>query len=316
MPLKVAELTERMLAAGAWSTSGKTPAATVESGLAVDIKRKGDASRFVRVAPRTYALRAWPEAQREAPISSGRLTYLDSAEKVLEELAGSEPMHYRDITAAAIERGYIAPEGLTPAQTMYVQLMTDVKRRHQRAEEPRFTQQPGGIFGLAKWISGGLISAIAQHNRQIKDELLARLRAMDPFEFEELIGRLLTELGFEDVVVTRRSKDGGIDVRGVFVAGEVIRTDMAIQVKRWGRNVRAPDVQKLRGALDPNEQGLLITTSGYEKGARTEATLSNRQPIGLMDGEQLVTLLVQYEIGIKRVTPELLEPAELGVPGS
>lgn len=38
---------------------------------------------------------------------------------------------------------------------------------------------------------------------------------------------------------------------GTFVANEVIRTDMAIQVKRWHRNVRAPDVRNLRGSLDP-----------------------------------------------------------------
>jgi restriction system protein len=108
--------------------------------------------------------------------------------------------------------------------------------------------------------------------------------------------------------------DKGIDVRGTFVAAGVIRTDMAIQVKRHGNNIGAPDVRSLRGSLDPNERGLFITTSRFAKGAREKATLANRQPIGLIDGEELVTLLVQYEIGVKRANPDLLEAARLLTP--
>jgi restriction endonuclease Mrr len=83
-----------------------------------------------------------------------------------------------------------------------------------------------------------------------------------------------------------------------------------VQVKRWERNVRSPDVQKLRGALDPHERGLLITTSEYETGARTEATLPNRQPIGLMGGGHLIDLLIEHQIGVKRDNPDLLEAVD------
>lgn len=313
-PLRVAEITTRILASGAWTTTGKTPEATVASRLAVDTKRNGDRSRFVRVAPSTYALRGWPEDRRRVGgQAGGRMTYLNAAARVLEMADTAEPMHYREITERAIADGLIAPEGLTPQQTMYVSLMTDVKRRQQRADEPRFTQIPGGYFGLARWVGGGLAAEIARHNKTIKAELLSRLQTMDAYEFEQLIGVLLTELGFEDVVVTRRSGDKGIDVRGTFVAAGVIRTDMAIQVKRYAGNVRAPDIRSLRGSLDPNERGLFITTSHFAKGARTEATLVNRQPIGLIDGDELVTLLVQYEIGVKRANPDLLEATQLRI---
>lgn len=312
-PLTVAELTSRVLASGAWSTEGKTPDATVASRLAVDVKQHGEDSRFVRVAPNTYGLRAWPAAKLLAAKPAGTMTYLDAAERILDEEAGHDPMYYRAITERAIARGYLTTEGLTPAQTMYVQLMTDVKRRHQRADEPRFTQFPKGYFGLAKWVKTGLEAEIARHNREVKEDLLDRLRKMDAFDFEKLVGTLLSAIGFEDVIVTKRSKDGGIDVRGSFVANDVIRTDMAVQVKRWERNVRAPDVQNLRGALDPHERGLLITTSGYEKGAKTEAELPNRQPIALMSGEQLVDLLIEHQIGVKRGNPDLLNAIDFAV---
>ena len=90
---------------------------------------------------------------------------------------------------------------------------------------------------------------------------------MDPGDFEELIGTLLTKLGFEDVEVTARSNDGGIDVRGTLVTGDVIRTRMAVQVKRWKANVQTPIVQQVRGSLGTHEQGLIITTSDFSKGA-------------------------------------------------
>ena len=310
-PLTVTEITARMLATGAWSTTGKTPDATVASRLAVDLKRHGQDSRFVRVAPNTYGLRSWPGTKLDVAKAAGTMTYLDAAQRILEEEADREPTHYRVITERAMAKGYLTTEGLTPAQTMYVQLMTDVKRRHQRADEARFTQLPKGYFGLATWVRTGLEAEIARHNREVKDGLLRRLHQMDAYDFEKLAGMLLSAIGFENVVVTKRSKDGGIDVRGTFVANDVIRSDMAVQVKRWERNVRAPDVQKLRGALDPHERGLLITTSGYEKGAKAEAARTNRQPIALMGGEQLVDLLIEHEIGVKRGNPDLLDEADL-----
>jgi restriction system protein len=58
-PLLVATITERALAQGLVATAGRTPAATMEAQLATSIQQLGEASPFVRIAPRSYALRAW-----------------------------------------------------------------------------------------------------------------------------------------------------------------------------------------------------------------------------------------------------------------
>lgn len=55
-PLHTSQITELVLKDG-WQTTGKTPDATVGAVLAVDIKRKGEASVFVRTAPGIYGLR-------------------------------------------------------------------------------------------------------------------------------------------------------------------------------------------------------------------------------------------------------------------
>lgn len=44
---------------------------------------------------------------------------------------------------------------------------------------------------------------------------------------------LLAEMGSEIVEVTKLSGDGGIDVRGTLVVGDVVRIKMAVQVKKW-----------------------------------------------------------------------------------
>ncbi len=143
-PLHIAELTQRMLASGRYATTGKTPAATVESSVAVDMKKP--ASRFVRTSPRTYGLREWGPSIVTSPARTG-MTYLDAAEAVMATVEDRDPVSYREITRRAIDLGYLSPNGLTPEQTMYVSLVTDVQRRSERGEPERFTRFPEGIFG-------------------------------------------------------------------------------------------------------------------------------------------------------------------------
>jgi restriction system protein len=156
----------------------------------------------------------------------------------------------------------------------------------------------------------GLGFQIERHNAEVQRKLLRRLREMSPVDFEALVGQFLVALGFEDVAVSPLSGDGGIDVRGTMVVGDVIRTRMAVQVKRWKQNVQAPVVQQVRGSLGAHEQGLIITTSGFSAGARAEAERSDAVPVALMNGEQLVRLMVEKDIGIQRTAYDLIELVE------
>ena len=142
--------------------------------------------------------------------------------------------------------------------------------------------------------------------------MLTRLKGMPPDAFEALIGQLLAALGFDEVEVTRRSGDGGIDVRGTLVVGDVIRIRMAVQVKRWQHNVQSPTVQQVRGALGAHDQGLVITTSDYGPGAHREASRPDAVKVALMNGEQLVALLVEHGIGVQRAAYDLIELGPTG----
>jgi len=306
-PLHYREITRRIVERGLWVPGGKTPEATVNAQLSTAIKKHGDASGFRRVGKGMFVgVAAGSEPSKPGPRPS--LSFNNAAEKILRELAGRSPMHYREITRRALEAGLLHTEGRTPEATMYAQIIQEEQRRERRGEAARFVRYGKGMVGLAEWVPVGVRGRIAEQNKKIRRELLDNLHALSPEQFEQLIGRLLVALGFEDVSVTKISSDGGIDVRGTLVVGDVIRTRMAVQAKKWkkGSNVQAPTVQQVRGSLAAHEQGLIITTSDFSKGACTEAQRVDAVPVGLMNGEQLTGLLIEYQIGVRRESMELL----------
>ena len=56
-----------------------------------------------------------------------------------------------------------------------------------------------GIVGLRKWMGEGLAYQIDRQNREVEKKLLSHVQKLTAEEFEQLIGRLLGEMGFEAV---------------------------------------------------------------------------------------------------------------------
>ena len=261
-PLHAKEIAKRVVEAGLWKSEGKTPDRTVSAQLFSDIKKNGDKSAFVKVGPLTFALRdsveipkgagrdsaAVEEALKPSPANAG-FSFTDCAQKVLEKFGGKKPMHYKEITEKALGKGWLVTGGKTPEATMYAQIINEIKRQQKRGERPRFIRHGRGYVGLSQWMGRGLAFQIEQHNHQVQKTLRKRLLAMKPGEFEELISQLLAEMGFEMVEATKLSGDGGIDVRGTLVVGDVVRIKMAIQVKKWKlkNNIQAKVVREVRG---------------------------------------------------------------------
>jgi Restriction endonuclease/HB1, ASXL, restriction endonuclease HTH domain len=235
------------------------------------------------------------------------------AEQVLRQ-AGGGPLHYREITERASSAGLMTPTGETPWASINAAMGVDNRRREARGELPRFVGAGSGYYRL-RTAATEVEQAIERWNDGTKQELLVQLGEIDPGTFEELIGELLERIGFEDVEVTKRSGDGGIDVRGVLTVGGVTRVKTAIQVKRWANNVPDRIVRELRGSIGPAEQGLIITTSRFTKAAVKEAEMTDRAPVTLINGELLVELLAEFEIGVKRQSRPVLQLDETALAG-
>ena len=305
-PMHYREITDKATNQGWLSTSGKTPEATMSAQLATDLKwakAKGEPSRFVRTSPGYYGLVKWNDPEET-------YSFLDTAEKVLNQYGNRKPMHYREITDKAINQGWLNTSGKTPEATMNAQLLTEIKRAKASGEPGRFVRISRGYYSLVKWIGTGLPQQISKHNRKIRDRLRSQLMDLDPFQFQDLVGQLLAEMGFESIYVTKPGPDGGIDVRGTLLISDAVRIKMAVQVKRWKANIQRPTVQQVRGSLGAHEQGLIITTSSFSSGAITEANEPNKTPVGLMNGKQLAALLMEYNIGARRTSHDLFELEE------
>lgn len=309
-PMHYGEITSRILDRGLWSTNGKTPDATVNAQLATEISKHGENSQFIRTAPGIFALRTSgldPYTPPSRSNASGPMTYLQAAEAVLSGQDEPEPMHYKAITQAALDQALLDPQGLTPEATMYAQIVTHVNKAEDRGEVPTFTKLGKGMVGLTEWLGVGAMCQVRQHNDEVRQQLRDAIENMEPDEFEDFVGRVLSEIGFDEIDVTKYHGDKGIDVRGTLVVAGGLDVEMAVQVKKWKNPVQAPEVQKVRGAASANERGLIVTTSSFSTGARAEAGRAGFAPVGLIDGDELIGLMLEHNIGVRRTEISVFE---------
>lgn len=231
------------------------------------------------------------------------LSFKEAAIKILQE--SKHPMSPNDIYRIAAEQKLVKTSGKTPEATMGAQIYTDIKKNG--ANSP-FVQVGKGLFTAATKSNKEKSpeQLILEYNEAQTIALKERLLNTDPFIFEHLIGDLLEKLGYENVEVTKRSGDGGIDVKANLTVYGFTNVKTAVQVKRYSHNVSDNVVRELRGAAEVDQRGLIITTADFTKAAKEEASAPNKMPVSLVNGEKLLELLIKYEIGVKSKKTELI----------
>jgi len=155
---------------------------------------------------------------------------------------------------------------------------------------PKKAAEPGE--GLAESLSD---QAPDDH----RPRLLALLKDLPPAGFERLCQRLLREAGFEQVTVTGRSGDGGIDGIGVLELNAFVSFKVLFQCKRYSGSVGPSVVRDFRGAMMGRaDKGLILTTGSFSAESRREAVRDGVPPIELVDGDKLLDLFEQLELGL------------------
>ena len=132
-----------------------------------------------------------------------------------------------------------------------------------------------------------------------QDAALNAVKGMAPEAFERLCQRLLRESGFIQVEVTGRSGDGGIDGRGVVKLGGILSFHVIFQCKRYKESVGAGAIRDFRGAMVGRaDKGLFITTGVFTRDARLEAQRDGAPPLDLIDGDELILMLKDMQLGV------------------
>ena len=135
-----------------------------------------------------------------------------------------------------------------------------------------------------------------------REKALGIIKQIDPSSFERLCQRLLRESGFVEVHVTGKAGDGGIDGHGV-IRLQLISFRVVFQAKRFSNAVSANIVRDFRGAMSGRaEKGLIITTGRFTREAEKEAKRDGTPMIDLIDGDRLIDILCDLELGIEKIT--------------
>ncbi len=226
-----------------------------------------------------------------------KLSFKKAAAKILK--TAEEPLSAKEITQIALDEDIIVTSGATPEATMAAQLYTDINKN----PSTQFKKVGRGLFALKQQTesSKSPLLAIQNQNELVRKNLKEKIHEMDPFQFEYLVAELLEKIGYENVEVTSRSGDKGIDVVGNLTVGGLTDVKTVIQVKRYseGNNISGNFITQLRGSAAIDQRGLIITTSNFTKSALVEAKAPNKMPVALVNGGKLIDLLLKYKVGVK-----------------
>lgn len=133
----------------------------------------------------------------------------------------------------------------------------------------------------------------------LQERVIVLLKAMSPSGFERFCQRLLRESGFQQVEVTGRAGDGGIDGMGILRVNTLVSFKVLFQCKRYAETVGPSIVRDFRGAMAGRaDKGIILTTGRFTADARRESIRDGAAPIELVDGEALVGMLEELQVGL------------------
>ena len=182
---------------------------------------------------------------------------------------------------------------------------SDSKQRNndERRSQNRFTPTPGTIA----------------------DQLRQRLLTLSYPAFAQCLCVLLEALGYEEAQPAGRQEwkgynrpgGGGYDLEAVLPGGLTPRRAVA-QIKQFdGLNVHQRSVDELRGAClrCGAAEAILVTTSAFSKvvinhAAVLDASSTQLAPVRLIDGKELLGLLIRHRLGVREIS--IQERAQAG----
>lgn len=143
-----------------------------------------------------------------------------------------------------------------------------------------------------------------------KETLLAAIAKMSPKKFEAFSRALLNRMGVEFTEKgVQISNDGGIDGYGYHIDVNDFRTTrVVIQCKRYNvAPVSEPEINQFLGAMNKHQAdyGVFITNGRFTNAARTASREGS--PITLIDGNELVRLVIRYELYVTPVKTYVLD---------
>ena len=287
------------------------------------VKRKDDeGAQFVRYfGPVLDALRKLGGSGKPDEVMEQIATDLALSDEIQNDLLPSGESRFRNQVSWA--RFYLVREGLVDSSKRGVWSLTErgratsltnVQGREIFLRWVRiFQTQRKAKAPVAEPIAEQVAEATGAPPKDYRTETIEILLGLSPSGFERLSQRLLREAGFTQVVVTGQSGDGGIDGYGTLQINPLVSFKVLFQCKRYTKSVSPSHVRDFRGAMAGRaDKGIIITTGSFTAEARREASRDGVPPIELIDGEKLIDMLENLELGLRSITTYEINHAFFG----
>jgi restriction system protein len=146
----------------------------------------------------------------------------------------------------------------------------------------------------------GLLAAttLEESEEAARQAILDYLASINPYGFQDLVGKLLQAMGYHVVWIAPKGKDGGLDliaqsdplgVRGPRIKGQVKR--------RPDNKTTEEELRSFLSLIEPGDVGVYISLGGFTSDTQAAARRSSRR-ITLIDGEGLLDLWVEHYAGL------------------
>jgi restriction system protein len=275
------------------------------------VKKRQSQAEFVRwFGPLLEALRELGGSAKPREAADKIAEKLDLNDDKLNEVLDSGQLRYYNQVAWA--RQYLAWEGLIDTSQHGIWTLTS------KGEATKLGENTARELFL-KWVEihrkarkgKSEVDIIEEQEEsepenlkpKTKPDLLQVLQSLTPTGFEKICQRLLRESGFENVVVTGQSHDGGIDGYGTLEMNPFVSFKVLFQCKRYKGTVSRSQVGDFRNAMIGRaEKGIIMTTGTFSSDAVKEANREGAPQVELVDGEKLVEMFKKVELGVKPKT--------------
>ena len=154
----------------------------------------------------------------------------------------------------------------------------------------------------------GLLAAttLEEAEEAARRDILEYMGSLNPYDFQDLVGKLLEAMGYHVVWIAPRGKDGGLDllaqgdtlgVNGPRIKGQVKR--------RPGHKTTEDELRSFLSLIEPHDVGVYISLGGFTSDAESSSRRTSRR-LTLIDGDNFLDLWVEHYRRVDQEGRELL----------
>ncbi|NLW47551.1 MAG: Mrr restriction system protein [Firmicutes bacterium] len=121
------------------------------------------------------------------------------------------------------------------------------------------------------------------------------IKNKNPYEFQDMVGDLLTAMGYYVAWISPPGKDGGLDLLAWNDPLGTKPPRIKVQVKRYSeQKINVDTLRSFIAILGDDDIGIIVSTSGFTKDAQVEARTQEKRKVTLIDIGRFFDLWVKF----------------------